>query len=65
MQRTGAIHSIRLGDYRDVVVIEEWSPLEPEIIEHKYYAPGVGKIFEDDVAGGSARLELVEYTPGG
>jgi hypothetical protein len=64
VERVGATHTIGLGDYRDVVVIQEWTPLEPEIIEKKYYAPGVGKIHEIQTAGGTGGTELIEYTPG-
>ena len=37
-------HDIGLGTYEDVVVTEDWTPLEPEVIENKWYAPGVGMI---------------------
>jgi hypothetical protein len=60
----GISHSIELGDYDDVVVTEDWNPLEPEVIEHKWYAPDVGLIAEAVVAGGDQRAELVEFTPG-
>ena len=51
MERIGATHIVSLGDYRDVVVTKEWTPLEPEIIEQQYHAPGVGKIYESQTAG--------------
>ncbi len=54
----GATKTIARGEYRDVVVIKEWNPLEPEVIERKYYAPGVGVIAEETVAGGDDRAEL-------
>lgn len=59
----GATRSIGLGEYRDVVVTEDWTPLEPEVIENKYYAPDVGMIAEEKTAGGSGSAELIEYTP--
>lgn len=51
----------KAGDqgYDQVVKTEDWSPLEAEVVEHKYYAPGVGK-----VAGGKGHVELVSFTPG-
>jgi len=64
VERVGAARAIGAGDYRDVVVIREWTPLEPEIIENKYYAPGVGKIDEVHTAGGEGGTELIEHTPG-
>jgi hypothetical protein len=61
--RLGASHSIGMGEYSDVIVTQEWTPLEPEIVEEKYYAPGVGKIYETHTAGGEGGTELIEYTP--
>lgn len=62
--RVGAARSIGLGEYRDVIVIRTWTPLEPKIIEEKYYAPGVGKIYETHTAGGKGGTELVEHRSG-
>jgi hypothetical protein len=64
VERVGARHTIGLGDYRDVLVTHEWTRLEPDIIENKYYAPGVGKIYEIQTAGGEGGTELIAYTPG-
>lgn len=59
----GATHSIGLGDCTDVLVTEDWTPLEPEVVENKYYAPGVGMIAEEKSAGATGSAELTEYTP--
>ena len=56
--------TVPTGSYTDVVVTEEWNPLEPKVIENKSYAKGVGVILEEGVRGVSGRSELVEYTPG-
>ena len=53
------------GSYDDVVVTRDWNPLEPDVIEQKYYAPGVGVVREDTVAGGQETSDLVSYTAGG
>ena len=58
----GVSRSIGLGDYDDVVVMEHWNPLEPDVIEEKWYAAGVGVIYESD---GDAEVELIEFTPAG
>ncbi len=50
--------------YDGVVVIEEWTPLEPDVVEHKFYARGVGTVFEEHIKGGESRLMLVSFTPG-
>jgi hypothetical protein len=55
--------SVPAGAYRDVVKTKDFTPLEPKLLEHKYYAPGVGVVQEITVKGGSGRVELVEYTP--
>jgi hypothetical protein len=62
--RVGDTKQIGIGEYTDVVVTEDWNPLDPETIENKYYAPGVGKIFSEHVRGDPETVELVEFTPG-
>lgn len=52
------------GSYDDVLVTAEWNPLEPDVVEEKYYAEGVGVIREEKVAGGSGRIDLVSFDPG-
>jgi hypothetical protein len=54
--------TVRAGTYRDVLKTKDFTPLEPKLLEHKYYAPGVGVVQEVTVKGGSGRVELVEYT---
>lgn len=56
--------SVPRGSFSDVLMIKEWTPLEPGILEHKYYAKGVGLIAEVAVRGGKARIELVEIRAG-
>ncbi|HLZ38260.1 MAG TPA: hypothetical protein VKP64_11030 [Mycobacteriales bacterium] len=53
---------VRAGSFRRVVKTKDFSPLEPNVIEHKYYAPGVGEVLETSVRGESDRLELVAVT---
>jgi hypothetical protein len=62
--RLGVSEEIAGETLEDLVVIEEWTPLEPEVIEEKSYASGVGVVLEEVVEGGSGRIELVSYTPG-
>jgi hypothetical protein len=56
--------SVPTGEFDAVVVTEDWNPLEPEVVEHKYYAEGVGLVLEEKVAGEEGRAELIEFTPG-
>ena len=62
--RIEPVHTIALDTYQDVVLIEEWTPLEPEVVEHKWYAPGIGQVAGLSVAGEEASSELVEFAPG-
>lgn len=62
--RVEAEHTIGLGTYADVLVTEDWTPLEPEVVENKWYAPGIGKIYGTHESGPPGTIELVEFTPG-
>lgn len=52
----GGTETVPAGTYSDVLRTKEWTPLEGASLEHKYYAPGVGLIIEEEK---SSRLELV------
>jgi hypothetical protein len=54
--------SVPYGDYDGVLLTEETSPLEPAVVEHKYYVSGVGDVREVDVAGGDEVVDLVSFT---
>ena len=45
----------------DCLVTRDFTPLEPDAEENKYYAPGIGKILEIDIESGD-RVELVSVT---
>jgi hypothetical protein len=55
--------TVPYGAFDEVVVTEDWTPLEPKVREHKSYAPGVGVVFEELVRGGDEVLRLVEVRP--
>jgi hypothetical protein len=48
----------------NVLVTKDWNPLEPNILEHKYYAPGIGLIGETKVTGPSEKVELIDIQKG-
>jgi len=48
----------------DVLVTKDWNPLEPDILEHKYYAPGIGLIGEIKVTGPQEKIELIDLKKG-
>ena len=56
--------SIEYGDYDAVVRTEDTTPLEPGLVEQKYYAPGVGVVMEKTIAGGEELVELVSFSQG-
>lgn len=60
----GGTLTVGATTYTDVLTTRDWTPLEPDVIEEKSYAAGVGMIRESHVAGGDGYAELVEYTPG-
>jgi hypothetical protein len=59
----GVSETVPAGSFDDVVVIREWNPLEPDVVEDKYHAPGIGVVLEVVVEGGDGRVELIEVTP--
>jgi len=48
----------------NAVKTKEWTPLEPGILEHKYYVRGVGDVKEVTVKGPKERLRLVSFHSG-
>lgn len=62
--RTDGSEEVPAGRFEGLLVIREWTPLEPEVIEEKYYAAGVGLVLEVQVAGGEGRLGLVSFEAG-
>ena len=60
-----ATESVPFGDFDQLVVIKEWNPLEPDVVEEKYFTPGVGLVLEIKTEGGDGRSELTEFTAGG
>lgn len=57
------VREIGLGRFDDVVVTRDWTPLEPEVVEEKWYAAGIGLIREVKTAGGHGTAELVAHVP--
>ncbi len=54
---------VHAGHYKNVVLAEDFSPIEPDVSELKFYAEGSGQaVLAIDVSGGSDREELVAYT---
>jgi hypothetical protein len=41
------------------LLTKEWTPLEPSVLDHKYYVRGIGTVLEQTVKGGDERNVLV------
>jgi hypothetical protein len=50
------------GHYDDVLVTADTTALEPDVLEFKFYAPGVGPVLTLGLSGGLGREELVRRT---
>jgi hypothetical protein len=55
---------VPFGHFTGVLMTKDLNPLEPKILEFKFYAREVGPVLAIAVSGGSDREELVSYTPG-
>jgi hypothetical protein len=55
---------VPFGKFREVMITRNYSGIEPNVEEVKFYARGVGPALELLVSGGSGRDELVSYTEG-
>lgn len=50
---TDGVADTPAGSFRALLVVEEWTPLEPDVVERKYYKAGVGTVKEEMVRGGT------------
>jgi hypothetical protein len=50
------------GAFEHVLQTRDSTPLDPDVVEHKFYAKGVGPVLAKTVSGGSGREELVAFT---
>jgi hypothetical protein len=56
--------AVAAGSYKDVLMTKDWTPLQPDTLEHKFYARGVGPVLELGLAGSKFWGELVRFTKG-
>ena len=47
-----------------VLMTRDLNPLEPKVLEFKFYARGIGTVLAVGVSGGADREELVRFTRG-
>lgn len=50
------------GRFTGALLTEDTNALEPDVVEYKLYAPGVGPVLTLDISGGAGREELLERT---
>jgi hypothetical protein len=55
--------TVPYGPFDSVLVTEDTTPLEPQIVEHKFYAPTIGVVIERVIRGGQEVSRLVSFTP--
>lgn len=63
--RVVSLHASVAVPYRSThsaLLTEEWTPLEPGVLDHKYYVAGIGTLLEQTVRGGDERNALVSVT---
>jgi hypothetical protein len=53
---------VPFGHFGDVLLTEDYTPIEPDVLELKFYAKGIGQVLAQTVSGGSEREELISYT---
>jgi hypothetical protein len=61
---TDALAKVPYGRFTGGVQTRNFSGIEPDVIEEKIYAKGVGVVLEITVSGGSDRDELLSYKEG-
>jgi hypothetical protein len=59
----GASVTVPYGSFDNVLVTKDWTPLDPKVVENKYYAPGVGLVLERAAKGPKEESRLVSVVP--
>ena len=57
--------TVPAGAYTNLLKTREHTALEPDVVEEKLYANGVGEVAATQTAGGTSIEKLLEFTPGG
>jgi hypothetical protein len=55
---------VPFGSFDEVLMTKDTTPLEPDVLEHKFYAKDVGPVLVLKLSGDSGREELVRFTRG-
>jgi hypothetical protein len=55
---------VPFGSFDGALKTKDTTPLEPDVVEHKFYAEGVGPVLAVAVSGGGGREELLSFKRG-
>ena len=56
---TSEMADVPAGHFEDLLLTKDTITIEPDVLEYKLYAPGVGPILALGISGGGGREELV------
>jgi len=56
--------SVKYGSFADCLKTRDYTSLEPDVVENKYFAPGVGEVLITLEKGGTERMELIKIITG-
>lgn len=56
--------SVPYKSFSGAVLTKEWTPLEPDVLDHKYYVEGIGTVKETSVKGPREEMVLVDVQHG-
>jgi len=59
---TDEMADVPSGHYVKVLLTKDTITIEPDILEYKFYAPGVGLVLALDISGGNGREELLSVS---
>jgi hypothetical protein len=62
--RLGAPVHVPAVSSDQALLTKEWTPVEPGVIDHKYYVRGIGTVLEQSAAGPKETNTLVSFTKG-
>jgi hypothetical protein len=57
--------SVPFRHFDNVLMTKDTTPLQPRVLEYKFYARGVGPVLAIGVSGGNDREELIRFNRGG
>jgi hypothetical protein len=62
--RLGVGVKVPYASSQQALLTKEWTPLEPGVLDHKFYLRGIGTVLEQTVRGGDERNALISFTQG-